>query len=151
MATGSVTYSSIPEIDIGTFTAIKETEKDVPLIYEYLGSCHMRLEQWPEAERVYRADLKKWRVSRNSLISSSPKQYLGTARWAEAIHHQFPRMDGLLWTSNQCDPDTVYVFFGDRVASADFGVTRTRDGQSDAGFLSDVRQAGRRSGIRITV
>ena len=96
-------------------------------------------------------DLKKWRISRSSLIASSPKQYPDTARWAEAIHHQFSRMDGLLWTSNQCDPDTAYLFFGDGVASADFGVVLTRDGQTDAGFLSDVRQAGRRSGIRITV
>ena len=73
------------------------------------------------------------------------------ARWAEAIHHQYPEVEGLIWTSNQCDPDTAYLFFGDRVASTDFRVVRVRDGRLDAGFLSDVRQAGRRSGITITV
>ena len=96
-------------------------------------------------------DLKKWRISRDSLTMTSPKLYPATARWAEAIHHQYPEVEGLIWTSNQCDPDTACLFFGDRVASTDFRVVHVRDGTLDAGFLSDVRQAGRRSGITITV
>jgi tetratricopeptide (TPR) repeat protein len=40
-----------------TFSKVKEMEKDIPLVYEYLGSCHMRLEQRPEAEQVYREAL----------------------------------------------------------------------------------------------
>jgi superkiller protein 3 len=42
-----------------TLSEINETEKDIPLIYEYMGSSHMRLEQWPEAERVYREALER--------------------------------------------------------------------------------------------
>ena len=97
------------------------------------------------------ADLKKWHIKRNELIATSPKLYLKTAEWAEAIHHQFPDFEGLEWTSNQCDPDTAYLFFGDRVSSGDFIVVSARDGQADPSFLSDVRAAGRRSAIRITV
>ena len=96
-------------------------------------------------------DLKKWRIGRDSLTMTFPSLYPATTRWAEAIHHQFPEVEGLIWTSNQCDPDTAYLFFGDRVASTDFRVVRVRDGMLDATFLSDVRLAGRRSAITITV
>ena len=96
-------------------------------------------------------DLRRWRISRNSLITTSPSLYRNTARWAETIHHQFPDVDGLLWTSSQCDPDTAYLFFGDRVAAGDLGIVQARDGLLDVTFLSDVRQAGQRSGISIAV
>ena len=33
------------------------SEQDNPMVYEYIGSCHMRLEQWSEAETVYRQAL----------------------------------------------------------------------------------------------
>lgn len=96
------------------------------------------------------ADLKKWRMTRGGLIASSPKLYRQTAPWAKAIHDQFTDLDGLVWTSNQCDPDSAYLFFGDRVSAADFTVVVTRDGITDKGFLADVRIAGRRGGIIIT-
>ncbi len=96
-------------------------------------------------------DLRQWRISRNSLITTSPSLYRDTALWAAAIHHQFPDVEGLLWTSNQCDPDTAYLFFGDRVAAEDFNLVQARDGMVDPSFLADVRQTGRRSGISITV
>ena len=96
-------------------------------------------------------DLRRWRIGRNSLLATSPKLYAETARWAGAIHHRFPEVHGLLWTSNQCDPDTAYLFFGDRVNPEDFGIKDARDGLLDPSFLSDVRQAGRRCGITITV
>jgi hypothetical protein len=96
-------------------------------------------------------DLKRWRIKRAQLIATSPKVYLQTAAWAEAIHHQFPNVDGLEWTSNQCDPATAYLFFGDRVQASDFSIMYTRDGLTDPTFLQEVRQIGRRSDIRITV
>lgn len=96
-------------------------------------------------------DLRRWRLSRNSLIASPPQFYEGTVRWAEAIHRQFPDVEGMLWTSNQCDPDTAYLFFGDRVSAGDFKIVQARDGMVAPSFLSDVRQTGRRSGISITV
>ena len=117
------------------------------------GRAHGRLEVLRDLRlaSLRGPDLRKWRVSRESLITTSTGLYRDTARWAEAIHHQFADVEGLVWTSNQCDPDTACLFFGDRVASADFRVALARDGMLDAGFLSDVRRAGRRSGITITV
>ena len=96
-------------------------------------------------------DLRRCRISRNSLIIPSPSLYRDTARWVEAIHHQFPDVDGLLWTSSQCDPDTAYLLYGDRVAAGDLRIVQARDGLLDVTFLSDVRQAGQRSGISIAV
>ena len=96
-------------------------------------------------------DLRRWRIARSTLIGASPKLYAETARWASAIHHQFPAVHGLLWTSNQCDPDTAYLFFGDRVMPEDFRITDARDGLLDPSFLSDVRRAGGRCGVTITL
>jgi hypothetical protein len=96
-------------------------------------------------------DLLKWHIRRKQLIGSSAKRYAQTAQWAEAIHHQFPQAEGLIWTSNQCDPDDAYIFFGDRVTATDFKLTRGRNGVTDSSFLADVRSAGQRSDITITL
>ncbi len=95
-------------------------------------------------------DLMKWGVRREHLIGSLPTQYSRTARWAEAIHDQFDDVDGLLWTSNLCDPDAAVLLFGDRVAAGDIQVVAVREG-TDESFLRDVREAGERGGIRIAL
>lgn len=96
-------------------------------------------------------DLKKWGITRNDLIASSPKLYKQTAAWAAAIHHQFSDIEGLVWTSNQCDPAFAYMFFGDRVSASDFNTVSTRDGKTDKGFFKDVRSAGKIASIKISV
>ncbi|MDE0456171.1 MAG: hypothetical protein OXI15_02655 [Chromatiales bacterium] len=70
---------------------------------------------------------------------------------AAAIHRDIPATDGLVWTSNQCDPDDACLFFGDRVHESDFPVVRSRDGASDKSFVKDVRDEGRRRGIALTI
>ncbi len=118
-----------------------------------VSRAHARLEVLRDLQlaSLREADLMKWRIRRNDLIAAAPKLYASTAEWAAAIHHRFPDIEGLVWTSNQCDPDAAYMFFGDRVASADFRIIATRDGQTDKTLLRDVRDAGKRSGIKITV
>ena len=96
-------------------------------------------------------ELARWNISRTALIESSPKLYRQTAAWAKAIHDQFPDVEGLVWTSNRCDPEDAYLFFGDRVRDVDFRIVSTRDSQSDSSFLTDVRQAAWRSGISIAI
>lgn len=96
-------------------------------------------------------ELAKWNISRTSLIASSPRLYEETAAWAKAIHDQFPNVEGLVWTSNRCDPEDAYLFFGDRVGDGDFSIALTRDGRSDPSFLTDVRRAGRRGGISLVI
>ena len=96
-------------------------------------------------------NLHKWKIRRQELIGSSPKLYKQTAQWAEAIHQQFPDAEGLVWTSNQCDPDSAYLFFGDRVATSDFTVHQLRDAAMNEVFLNDIRVEGKRRGITITL
>ena len=62
-----------------------------------------------------------------------------------------PVGEGLEWTSRQCDPATAYLFFGGRVSASDFKIVYTRDGASDTSFRKDVKEIGKRSGIRITI
>ena len=95
-------------------------------------------------------DLAKWGISRNDLISSNPVLYGRTVWWAEAIHRDTADADGLVWTSDQCDPDDACLFFGDRVHESDFTVVRSRDGGNDKSFLKDVRDEGLRRGIILT-
>ncbi len=92
-----------------------------------------------------------WGIKRGNLVGTSPKLYNQTAKWAEAIHHEYPSVQGLVWTSNQCDPDSAYLFFGDRVQPADFSVSINRNGLNDKSFLSDVRRTGRKSQIVIVI
>ena len=94
-------------------------------------------------------DLLRWNISRDALITTSTGLYEQTAAWAKAIHDGFPNVEGLVWTSNRCDPDDAYLFFGDGVHRDDFEIASVRDGRSDDSFLADVRRAGLRAGIRI--
>ena len=95
-------------------------------------------------------DLRKWGVARSMLIAGQPTAYAQTASWAKAIHDRFVSIEGLVWTSNQCDPDDAVLFFGDRVAPTDIEVASTRDGRIDRSLQSDVREAGARGGILIS-
>ena len=95
-------------------------------------------------------DLMKWGIRREALIGCLPTQYETTARWAKAVHDQFDEVDGLIWTSNLCDPDAALLLFGDRVAAADLQIAGIREG-TDRSFLEDVRRAGQRGGISISI
>ena len=117
------------------------------------GRAHGRLEVRRDLRlaSLRAPDLRRWRIAQISLIGAPPRHYAETARWAAAIHRSFPAADGLVWTSARCDPESAYLFFGDRVAPEDFRVAAARDGQSDTSFLAEVRAAGRRCGIAIVV
>ena len=95
-------------------------------------------------------DLAKWGLSREQLIGSHAAHYARTAQWAEAIHQRFADVQGLIWTSNLCDPDDALLLFGDRVGEAAVEVVAARKG-IDASFLEDARKAGWRAGIRISL
>lgn len=95
-------------------------------------------------------DLMKWGLTPAGLIGTAPTQYRRTARWAKALHDQFAEIDGLVWTSNLCDPDAALLFFGDRVAPSDLMVTGVRQG-SDGSFIEDARKAAERANILIAL
>lgn len=98
---------------------------------------------------LFAPDLKAWGVSRTDLIETPKATYGLTARWAEAIHRARPEIDGLIWTSRQCDPDLCIVLFGDRLDEADFDVLDCIEVGSDPTLLLEIRAFGRRAGITL--
>lgn len=134
--------------DVGTRGEVKTVPKR--LLTERTHSA-IQIKRDLRLAKLFAPDLKPWQISRQSLVGSSPALYDATALWAEAIHHQFREIDGLVWTSNQCDPERAYLFYGDRVTESDFDTVFVRDGAGAPDFLSDARQAGLRASIYFIV
>ncbi|MGP9819765.1 RES family NAD+ phosphorylase [Salinarimonas sp. NSM] len=95
-------------------------------------------------------DLVKWGMSHRELVSAPASEYERTALWAKALHDHFPRLDGLAWTSNRCDPDSAMLLFGDRVETQALECLATTEA-GDEVVLAAVREAGLRAGIVLTV
>lgn len=63
--------------------------------------------------------LRKLGITASQLIHSEKNHYPQSQAWAEAIHQQFPEIDGLQWTSKQHQAAQAVVLFGDRVKSSE--------------------------------
>jgi len=63
--------------------------------------------------------LHKLGIKRSQLIDTTKAHYPRTRRWAEAFHEQFPKAQGLRWTSRQDDRAYAVVLFGTRVRTND--------------------------------
>jgi hypothetical protein len=98
---------------------------------------------------LFAPDLKAWGLSRGELIETPKSTYGQTALWAQAIHGARTDIDGLIWTSRQCDPDRCVVLFGDRMDESDFDVLDCIDVSAEASVLLELRNFGRRAGITI--
>ncbi|MGJ3263581.1 MAG: RES family NAD+ phosphorylase [Salinarimonas sp.] len=96
-------------------------------------------------------DLAKWGMAHRELVSAPASDYERTARWAEALHNRFPDLDGLVWTSNRCDPDRATLLFGDRVDELALECLASRDAADDESLLAAIREAGARAGIVLTL
>jgi hypothetical protein len=60
--------------------------------------------------------LRKLGVPRARLIDTEKDCYPETRKWAEAIHAQAAKVQGLCWTSRQDDRALAIMLFGDRIA-----------------------------------
>lgn len=72
--------------------------------------------------------LRKLGMQRKDLIETDKDKYPSTRKFAEAIHTQHNKIQGLRWTSRQDDSAYAYMLFGDRVAPAalyQLGVSRS--------------------------
>lgn len=98
---------------------------------------------------LFAPDLKAWSISRGELIETPKSTYGETVLWAQAIHRARPDIDGLVWTSRQCDPDRCVILFGDRVGEADFQTLECIAVGADASLLLEIRAFGQRAGITI--
>lgn len=98
---------------------------------------------------LFAPDLKAWGLSRGELIDTPKSTYAKTVLWAEAIHDTRPDIDGLVWTSRQCDPDRCVILFGDRAGEVDFEILDCIEVGADANLLLELRGFDHRAGITI--
>ena len=61
--------------------------------------------------------LRKLGIERKDLIDTEKDRYPDTRLWAQAIHQQYPGVQGLCWVSRQDDKSRALVLFGDRIDS----------------------------------
>lgn len=94
-------------------------------------------------------DLHRWGLPREALVAAPPTDYAATALWALAAHEAFADLDGLVWTSNRCDPADALTLWGTRAADA-IAVAERREGNSPD-LLAEVRAAAARAGIVLTI
>ena len=88
---------------------------------------------------LFTPDLKAWGLQRSDLIDTPKSAYQHTALWAQAIHRTHRDIDGLIWTSRQCDPERCVILFGDRIAETDFEVLQRQEVAADAALLLELR------------
>jgi len=99
--------------------------------------------------RLFAPDIKAWGLSRGELIETPKSTYGQTVLWAQAIYRARSGLDGLIWTSRQCDPDQCVILFEDRVSEVSFDVHDCIDVSADANLLLELSEFGRRAGITI--
>ncbi|MEH0109012.1 RES family NAD+ phosphorylase [Tersicoccus sp. MR15.9] len=69
--------------------------------------------------------LRRLNVTAGQLTDTSSAHYPDTVAWARAAHayrDDDGSLDGICWTSRQCNSAKAYVLFGDRVGSDDLEV-----------------------------
>jgi len=98
---------------------------------------------------LFTPDLKAWGLQRHDLIDTPKSTYAQTVSWAAAIHAAHGDIDGLIWTSRQCDPEQGIVLYGDRVTEAEIETIERLEAASNAALLLELRAFGRRAGIDI--
>ena len=91
--------------------------------------------------------LRRLKVPKAELIASAPIDYPNTARWAEAIHHQHPDVDGLYWMSRQRDRDHALMLFGDRAGGALAGTRMGPGLRSNSVLRQSILTLALRAGI----
>jgi len=98
---------------------------------------------------LFAPDLKAWGLSRGELIETPKSTYGQTVLWAQAIHRARSDLDGLIWTSRQCDPDQCAILLEDRVSEVNFDIHDCIDVSADADLLLELRKFGRRASITV--
>jgi hypothetical protein len=98
---------------------------------------------------LFAPDLKACGIARTDLIETPKSICDQTVLWAQAIHRSDSKLDGLVWSSRQCDPERCVVLFGDRVTEADLEVIERLEVACDPALLLALRGFGLRAGISI--
>jgi len=92
---------------------------------DFGGRAHARLVPNRDLHlvRLHGRALLQFKVTRLLLIESPPRCYPATALWAQALHHQYGHVDGLVWRSRKLDDQDSYLLFGDRIKAGTLAAT----------------------------
>lgn len=94
------------------------------------------------------ADLYRMGLSKQLFLLSDRPIYPQTQRWARAIHHQNPAIDGMVWKSRQHDDSSAFLFYGDRVLPTDLVLHREARGIFSApDVVNEIMQMADRLGV----
>lgn len=88
-----------------------------------------------------RVALRKLGVAPRHLIDTTKVHYPETRRWAEALYAQYPKAQGLRWTSRQDDRSQAVVLFGTRVQPSDIVVAGDSTPLIENGAVYDLARA----------
>jgi RES domain len=88
-----------------------------------------------------RIALRKLGVAPSHLIDTTKAHYSETRRWAEALYAQYPKAQGLRWTSRQDDRSQAVVLFGTRVQPSDIEPTGNSTPLIQNGVVIDLAKA----------
>jgi hypothetical protein len=88
-----------------------------------------------------RIALRKLGVAPSHLIDTTKAHYSETRRWAEALYAQYPKAQGLRWTSRQDDRSQAVVLFGNRVQPSDIEPTGNSTPLLQNGVVIDLAKA----------
>lgn len=97
---------------------------------------------------LFAPDLKAWGLRRADFIDTPKSTYDQSVLWARAVYNASHAVEGLVWTSVQCDPAQCVVLFGTRVLELDFEIVDCVKA-SDPAVLLEMRAYGKRSGIAL--
>ena len=88
-----------------------------------------------------RVALRKLGVAPSHLIDTTKAHYPETRRWDEALYAQFPKAQGIRWTSRQDDRSQAVVLFGTRVQPSDILAARDSTPLIENGAVDDLARA----------
>jgi hypothetical protein len=88
-----------------------------------------------------RVALRKLGVAPSHLIDTTKAHYPETRRWAQALYAQYPKAQGLHWTSRQDDRSQAVVLFGTRVQPSDIVAARNSTQIIQNGVVIDLAKA----------
>ena len=94
--------------------------------------------------------LHRLRVPKEELLESAALDYPATAKWAEAIHHQFPLVDGMFWMSRKFDSGQALVLFGDRLGDDLKGTCISGALRTDDKLRQAIVRLALRAGIEVS-
>lgn len=101
--------------------------------------------------QLFTPDLRKWNIGESELFSPCKESYEACRVLAANIWRDNPSACGIVWSSRQDSKSNAYLLFGGRCGESDLHVQQTLSANSEerAKYLSQIRNAARRAGIRI--